>query len=253
MPNDSSVIGSGSPVTNPIFPWNPFQDNLDCHIVDEIMHVTAGSTKKTQFMPRNAPFFVKNFVIKPFLGGAPLVLGKDYILANPFNEFTKKYPRNVFGSVIFLNLTTDIDVKITYDTVGYPFALDDQNYAQAVATMYSSPRIAQWSDLINIASSFPPPPHDEDINETYDYTKMMEYFYQMVKALGLMIPTTPAPASGPSPVSLMAEPPRENTGADYQVITPEEIKAGNISANKLLTVNTAILLLQKVANGEIKI
>lgn len=252
MANDSSVIGVGRAAPTPIFPWNPFQDNLDCHIVDEIMHLTFGSSGKTQFMPRNAPFFARNLSIRSAVGNTTLELGKDYIFANPFNEFIKLYPRNVFGSIIFLNLKTDIDVLVTYDTVGFPFALDDASYAQAVATMYSSPRIAEWSDLINIASSFPPPPHDEDINESYDYTKMMEYFYQMVRALGLMIPTTPAAAATPKAMSLMAEPPTGNTGADYPVITPQEIEAGNISANKLATVNSVMMLLKKVAAGEIK-
>lgn len=256
MPSNAHVTGVLRSGTDPIFPWNPYQDQVDCRITDEIIHVTVASNGKTQYMPRNAPFFTKNVVIKPFNGGDPLVLGRDYIFANPFNEFINKYPRNVFGSVIFLNQKTDADFKMSYDTVGYPFALDDGKYAEAVNNMYELPRTSKWSDLINIPGSFPPPPHEEDINETYDYTEMMDYLYQMVHSLGLMVdaniaaikdqltsPTTGIKSASATPT---------NTGADYQVATKADI-GNSQSLNKLMTIGTTVELLQKVASGEIKI
>ena len=255
MANDASVIGTPRSAPNPIFPWNPFQDQVDCRINDEILHITTGTNGKTQFMPRNAPFFVKNLVIRPYNGGNPLELGRDYIFANPFNEFIKKYPRNVFGSIIFLNMKVDTDVKISYDTVGFPFALDDAAYAEAIANMYSSPRTAQWSDLINVSAAFPPPPHEEDINESYDYREMMDYMYQMVNSLGTMVhqAVQAIDVGGVAPATVMlAAEPGTNTGADYQVVSPNEIGDAP-SANKLVTVNAAMVLLRKISSGEIKL
>ena len=257
MANDASVIGTPRSAPNPIFPWNPFQDQVDCRINDEILHITTGTNGKKQFMPRNAPFFTKNLVIRPYNGGNPLELGRDYIFANPFNEFIKKYPRNVFGSIIFLNQKVDADFKLSYDTIGFPFALDDAAYAEAIANMYSSPRTAQWSDLINVSQAFPPPPHEEDINETYDYREMMDYMYQMVNGLGVMVQqaVTAIGQVGVTPTTLMAAEPgagNSNTGAEYQVASPEDIGAAN-SANKLMTINTTMILLQKIASGEIKL
>lgn len=253
--NIESIAESTTKVSGPIYPWNPFQDLIDCDIVDEPIHVMAGD--HTQFMPRNAPFFFDKFAIKDG-NGVTLVLGVDYVLANPFQEFIKAYGRNVFGSVILINKIPNSDFKISYSTIGFPFALDEAGYAIAVANMVSNPRVAGWGQIVNVPSEFPPDPHDHNANETYDYREMMDYMFQMIQILAMQTDATtitdafaehiksPLDKSGhtanKSMVALTKTP-------DMAAATEADLLANSSTA--LLTVEMGKSLLTQILNGKI--
>lgn len=161
----------------PTYPFNPYQDIVSARVKQVIPVVDT----KLEYVPRVAPFFSKECVIKRVGDTDNLIFGKDYVFAHPFDEFIDLYKRNVFGSLVFLKPYTG-SIEVTCDTIGSPFILDDVAFAQFVVNILTKPREASWDDLVpeSIPPTFPTPPHDQPITQTYDYLEMMTQLRSLV-------------------------------------------------------------------------
>lgn len=164
-----------------VYQWNPFQERIDNDIKGEVIKTAATDTRR-EFVPRNAPFFSRGVVIRRAGSATPLVLGVDYVFGHPFDRFITKYKRNVFGSVILLKYFEDV-ITMDSSTIGGPFVLDQAAFAQLVANITNSPRIAKWEDLINVPAEFPADPHDHPATQTYDYEEMMTALRSLLLAM----------------------------------------------------------------------
>lgn len=169
-------------MANPVYAWNPFQERLDCRIPDEVIKTSTDNNRK-EFVPRAAPFYSRNFKIKKKGSNSYLILGVDYAFAHPFSRFTRKYNRNVFGSVILLKDFTGQELIIEYDTIGGPFVLDEVAFATLVANIMNSPRIVDWNNLVNVPEEWPTDPHEHPATQTYDYLEMMEGMTSLIAAM----------------------------------------------------------------------
>lgn len=164
-----------------LYPWNPFQDDDDARITGELASVPGGT--RVLVVPRAAPFFSENLTITNSDTNTPLVLGEDYVFCYPFMDFIKNYSKNVYGGIILLKATTALNISISYDTIGGPFVLDDVAYAEAVANIISSGRLADWSQVVNLPSGFPADPHDHPESQTYNYNAFMANLTLMIEAM----------------------------------------------------------------------
>lgn len=164
----------------PVYPFNPYQDIVICRVSQTIATVSS----KVEYVPRAAPFFSHNCVVTKVGDTVPLEFGKDYVFAHPFDEFIDKYKRNVFGSLILVKPYTG-NIKVDFDTIGTPFILDDAAFVKYVADILNKPREASWDDLVpeSIPATFPTPPHDHPLNQTYDYLEMMTQLRSLVIAM----------------------------------------------------------------------
>jgi len=169
-------------MANPVYAWNPFQERLDCHIPAETIKTAQENTRK-EFVPRAAPFYSRNFILRRKGSGAALVLGVDYAFAHPFKRFTNKYYRNCYGSVILLKDFTNEILEIEYDTIGGPFILDEVAFATLVANIANSPRIVDWSNLVNVPTEWPADPHEHPASQTYDYLEMMDSLTALIAVM----------------------------------------------------------------------
>ena len=182
-------------MATPTYPWNPFQERLDCRIVDEVIK-TSGDNDRRVFVPRCAPFFSggmtgtvnKKFVLRRQGSGAELVFGVDYIFAHTFDRFILKYMRNVFGAIVLLKPFPDEVLLASYDTIGGPFILDEVAFATLVGNIANSPRVVDWSDLVDVPFDWPADPHEHPPVQTYDWVEN----YTAIKSLILTISDTAA-------------------------------------------------------------
>lgn len=180
-------------MANPTYPWNPFQERIDCRITDEVLK-TSGDNDRRVFVPRAAPFFSggatgtvnKKFVIKRQGSGAVLTPGVDYAFAHSFDRFIQKYMRNCFGAIVLLKPFPDEVLLVSYDTIGGPFILDEVAWATLVANIANSPRVVDWADLINVPFDFPADPHEHPETQTYDWLEN----YTALKSLIMIITDT---------------------------------------------------------------
>ena len=161
------------------YPWNPFQERIDCIITPPEVIKPSAQDVRREFVPRYAPFFAKDFKLYKQGSNTPLVLGVDYAFAHPFGQFVKKYNRNVYGSVVMLK-QIDAVLTGTYSTIGAPFVLNEAAYATLVANIVNSPRQAYWSDLTGVPAEFPSDPHDHPAILSYDYLDMMSHLENLI-------------------------------------------------------------------------
>lgn len=161
------------------YPWNPFQERVDCIITPPEVIKPSAQDARREFVPRYAPFFAKDFKLYQQGSTTPLIPGVDYAFAHPFNQFTTKYNRNVYGSVVLLK---PIEAILTtgYSTIGGPFVLNEMAYATLVANIANSPRQAYWSDLTGVPTEFPADPHPHPATLTYDYMEMMSRLENLI-------------------------------------------------------------------------
>lgn len=167
-------------MANITYAWNPFQERIDCRVPNEDIKVT-GETRR-EFVPRNAPFFAKDFVLFRKGSNVALIPGIDYVFGHPFDRFINKYQRNVYGSVVLIK---DIEVALqaSYDTIGAPFVLNEVAYATLIANINNSPRQADWDLITGVPFDFPSDPHAHPAAQTYDYLQMCDYLKNLVLSI----------------------------------------------------------------------
>lgn len=157
-----------------IYPWNPFGTNQECEVTNEL--VTVLGDERDLVVPRYAPFFEKDFVLKDAQTGVELKPGKDYVFAYPFHEFVEQYGRTVYGGITLLVNGKNRQLTISsYKTLGEPFTQNDADFITLAANIVHTERTAQWSQVVNLpAEGFPADPHEHEVDLTYNYQKLIE-------------------------------------------------------------------------------
>jgi len=172
------------------YPWNPFQERIDCRITDEVIKTSSDNTRKV-FVPRYGPFYPnaplagqgQKFVLRRQGSQTALVPGQDYVFAHDFSRFILKYSRNVFGAIVLLKDYPNEALLASYDTIGGPFILDDTAFAKVVGDVLVTPRSVDWSALVNVPDDFPADPHQQPITQTYDWLEMYTAFKSLIMVL----------------------------------------------------------------------
>lgn len=165
-----------------VYQWNPFQERIDNRVSNEVIK-TAAQNNRVEFIPRAAPFFSRNFVLKVRGSATPLKLGVDYVFGHTFDRFIFKYSRNAFGSVILLKPFTNTVLEASYDNIGGPFILDEIAFAETVANIVNMPRQALWEDVVDVPLEFPSDPHEHPASQTYDYIEMFTALRSLILAM----------------------------------------------------------------------
>lgn len=179
MPNDSRLKVTGT-IT---YPWNPFQDLTAGRVTDEPAHVQGGDNGVI-IVPRNGPFFSRDFKIKLAETGRELrIEAGEYGFLFPYGKFVGQYSRLVYGALQVKGVTGPTDFIIEYDTIGGDFVLDDIAYASAVANTLTAPRTIDWSQLTNLPEVWPPDPHEQPASDTMNYGDMMVWMKSYLDAI----------------------------------------------------------------------
>lgn len=165
------------------YPWNPFGTNPEGVVKDEL--VTVSGEKRNVFVPRYAPFFEKDFVLKDAQSGVRLFPGKDFVFSNPFKEFVDEYARTVSGSITLLPNAMNRQLTVEkYSTIGEPFTQDDASFLELVANIIHTERTVDWSQIVNLPEEgFPEDPHEHEIDLTYNYETLIKLLQDINNAM----------------------------------------------------------------------
>ena len=185
-------------MANITFPWNPFQDQILCRVKGEVIK-TSTDGKRRIFVPRAAPFFMKNVVLRKQGSVTPLNPGSDFLYAHTFDRFIVDKRRNVAGAIVLRKDFENEILVMDYDTIGGPFILDEVAFVQLVANIVNAPREADWSDLVGVPEEWPADPHDHPPVQGYDYEDM----YLALKHLILIM--SDSETNGASLMSLLED------------------------------------------------
>lgn len=170
MSNNTSLVVSGK-IT---FPWNPFQDMAICDITGEPQQTDLNSGGL--IIPRNGPFFSRNFKIYLKSSGRELDFNAgEYAFVFPFGAFNARYNRLVWGGIQVKGISEPTDFIIDYSTIGGDFVLNDVAYGEAVANALTSPRTIDWNSITGLPLVWPPDPHEHPASDTMNYGDMIVY------------------------------------------------------------------------------
>lgn len=179
MSKDSRIMVNGRMT----YPWNPFQDEPSCRILDEAVHVEGG-VNNVIIVPRNGPFFTRDFKIRQRDSGRELSMeAGEYSFLHPFGAFIKRYNRLVWGALQIKGAATAVDYIIEYDTIGGDFVLDDIAYAEAVANTLTAPRTIDWNEIVNLPLVWPPDPHQQPASDTMNYGDLITWMQSYLDAI----------------------------------------------------------------------
>lgn len=153
-------------MTDPVVVTYPYDSSgilASNRIYDEQHVITENNFRDFYFVvPKHAPFFVGNLVIKHSYQGVvtTLVENVDYYCAMMFIGATRAAGKAVYGGITFNNLNTAGIVSLEYNTLGGDWNVDEQYVIEQVAEKAYNPRTVSWEQIVNTPTIFPPTPHD---------------------------------------------------------------------------------------------
>lgn len=115
-------------------------------------------------IPHAAPFFVDSLILKN-AAGVPYKEGVDYLLGHQFVEAEDSIGRPICGSIRILRRAIAGQVKITYRTLGGQWGYDDKAILAELANKQYNPLIRSWGMIDVLPATFPPLPHDQNLDE----------------------------------------------------------------------------------------
>lgn len=158
-----------------VYPFNPLATETGAQIKGEDYTLTPANGKNyVTIIPRAAPFFRQNVVIKNAATGAVLVEDRDYTFGYMYNQFSQLLYKGLYGCITFHNLSAPLGIKMDYATLGTPFVLNGAAYAQLVANVVNNPREIFWEQIANPPATYPPLPHIHPGSETVDYQQYID-------------------------------------------------------------------------------
>ena len=154
-------------------------------IPDEAHTITPANGKNFAFfIPKKAPFHRRSVEIHDAITGVRLNPGTDYYFGWRFDEIILGGAvQPVYGAIVLNDPDKYRQVKITYQTVGGPVVLDDQEIAQLLANTLRDPRRALWTDITDVPAELPPVPHRQSTGDLIGFDAQVEVLYKIADAI----------------------------------------------------------------------
>lgn len=156
-------------------------------ITDELHTVQPGSPTVLSFIvPKAAPFFDNNqLVLKhgPVNSQTTLIRGKDYELAHPFREALLKIGKPVYGSIYFLDPNIAGEVRVTYQTIGGPYTVDDLGLIATVTNSLYKLRTFTWDQVMGVPELLPPLEHQQSLGDMRGWDDLVAALTALTEAI----------------------------------------------------------------------
>ena len=154
---------SDTPYLYPLDTTGSAKSNL---ITNEHHALTPPAMADFHFIvPRCAPFFEKNFKIFDNETGRELVLGVDYALTHRFIDASRSIGRAIYGSVLFYDKERKGSVKLSYQTLGGEWTINESEIIRIIEQKSLNPRVISWEQVAEVPKQFPVIDHDWRIDD----------------------------------------------------------------------------------------
>jgi hypothetical protein len=160
------------------YPFDPTGSNPLNRITNEQHVITSTNFRDYHFfIPKLAPFFAETFSMT-FLNTdgsvRNMVEGRDYYLSHHFISASRACARPVYGSITFLDTDTAGVARITYQTVGGDWTLDEQTIAEILANNLNNPRTSSWEQIVEMPVMFPVIDHQWNLVDMVGASDLVE-------------------------------------------------------------------------------
>ncbi|TXI11108.1 MAG: hypothetical protein E6Q68_06845, partial [Polynucleobacter sp.] len=151
----------------PSYPFDPQGTAPSNKIIGEQHVLTSVNSSSFHFIsPRLSPFFEDSLVIEykdPQGNIVPLTKGIDWWPSHTYIGASRACAKPIFGSITFFNTALAGSVKLTYQTIGGQWVLDDAAYAAMLAGVLYNPLITSWEQISGVPVVFPVVDHQWDL------------------------------------------------------------------------------------------
>lgn len=234
--------------------FDPAGTNPLNRIVNEQHVITSVNSTDFHFIiPRKAPFFMDGvtFTFQNTDGSyRDLVEGVDYYYTNHFIDASKACAKSIAGSLTFLDKATAGVLRISYQTIGGIWTLDEAEILEIIANNTLNPRTTAWEQIVELPVRFPVVDHEWDLVDMVGATEIVE-------ALELIAQTIAANTGGGLAAHVQNRSnPHEVTKTqvglanvlDYPVATQAQAEGGSNGTTYMTPLRTAQAISAQVGN-----
>lgn len=215
------------------YPYDSTGTNPDNRINEEAHRVQPPTDYNdvSFIVPRAAPFFKQNFVIRlnDPVNGRVLLPDVDFIFTHAFPEMLEAIGKLVYGSIMFLNPQFSGMVYLSYNTVGGEFTLDDVSIIETLTRSLYNARFVTWGQIKGIPQSYPPLDHPHDFREAKGFNDLIVAINSLAQSV-LTRPPHPLIAELTEHITSLEAHDKSAVGLsnvqNYAIATPEEARGG---------------------------
>lgn len=151
------------------YDFDPYGTNPANKIVKE-QHVISANTDSdfNIIIPDYAPYYHDSLVVYKVAGDGSeveLVEGVDYYCTHKFTIATEQTRYEIYGSITMVDKDTTGTFRITYQTLGGIYTLDQSTILELLANTLTDPIITTWESLLGVPIYFPPINHLHNIED----------------------------------------------------------------------------------------
>lgn len=151
------------------FPFDPTGKLPSNKIVNEYHVITAANWRTYHFIvPKKGPYFEDSLVLSyrnTSNQEVKLKLGIDWVPSFWFIGASRACAKNVYGGITFLNTQLTGNIKISYQTIGGEWVLDEEAISEILADHINNPLTTTWEAIAKVPKVFPPEPHEWDLTD----------------------------------------------------------------------------------------
>lgn len=146
--------------------FDPYGTNPNNYITGERHTLTPDSGKGFHFfIPKAAPFFLKDIEIVHVGTGRKLVEGVDWQPGWMFELATRRTYMPVYAAISILDKTLNGTFEIKYRTIGGEYTLDDATLLEYLSNVLTDPRVTTWEAIVEKPLFFAPLEHRFNIDQ----------------------------------------------------------------------------------------
>lgn len=148
-------------------------------ITDEIHTVSAVNFRDYHcIVPDFAPYYAESIQVhyrenssSPWL---TMNEGQDYYNGFQFVGASKQTALAVYGAVVFNDLSLDGEVRISYNTVGGEWTLDQDKLTNILVDLIYNPRVTSWEQVSGAPAHFPPAAHAWELDDLVGMSEVVD-------------------------------------------------------------------------------
>lgn len=153
-------------MSDPIYTFDQTGTNPNNKITDELQTVTPVAHKDFYFLiPKKAPFYRLGLVIHYVDENRDLIEGIHWIATHKFIQASRSLARPVYGSITLLDKNISGILKLTYQTLGGDWLIDNTTRLGILAQVTTNPRITTWEQVSNAPLHFPSIDHQWNLDD----------------------------------------------------------------------------------------
>ncbi|ATA65393.1 YomR [Serratia phage vB_SmaM_ 2050HW] len=167
------------------YDFDPYGTNPENKIVSEPHTITAVNGTDFNFVvPRFAPFFRRDIVVRNSSTGARLRPNVDYYFGFRFDQIlVSGSMQPVYGAIVFNDRTLSGNIEIDYQTLGGEFVLSESQVLEILANKLIDPRTVTWGSIVDLPTEFPPIPHRVNAEDMVGMSEVVASNYNIADAI----------------------------------------------------------------------